>query len=296
MMNRHPGPYSSRAPPPTSTTTVAPSAIHSPRPSSPKPLTSAASNGMSYMRVSNPHTINYSAQPPRRTIILGSPMNRPTPRINMDVNKHRAHFQPIAHLSAIRLGHHLLAQIRACQHRDSTTPSPLDRGRQLSLPSHSLSAGSATEVSQNGPDSGSQYQHRSHQDHQSNSNLQNANNHTYSSYASSDIMNNNQRPAYSVSPVSSAFRSNSLRNSLAPQENGEAQSCFDQHSSPNMNQSSIPAASQASKEQHDFVTQCSPLHHPAPPPPPPAAATSHHHHQHSSGHAPSVNTVTSMAY
>ncbi|POW02021.1 hypothetical protein PSTT_12084, partial [Puccinia striiformis] len=323
MMNRHPGPYSSRAPPPTSTTTVAPSAIHSPRPSSPKPLTSAASNGMSYMRVSNPHTINYSAQPPTSNHYPWF-SNEPSYSSNQHgcqqtqgpLSANRSSFSYSSWPSSVGTDSGMstsglngsdacdpsqtISHSRAASYSSGPPiyrpPSPLDRGRQLSLPSHSLSAGSATEVSQNGPDSGSQYQHRSHQDHQSNSNLQNANNHTYSSYASSDIMNNNQRPAYSVSPVSSAFRSNSLRNSLAPQENGEAQSCFDQHSSPNMNQSSIPAASQASKEQHDFVTQCSPLHHPAPPPPPPAAATSHHHHQHSSGHAPSVNTVTSMAY
>ncbi|EFP91467.2 uncharacterized protein PGTG_17717 [Puccinia graminis f. sp. tritici CRL 75-36-700-3] len=323
LINRHPGPYSSRAPPPTSTTTVAPSAIHSPRPGSPNPPSSAAPNGMSYMRVSNSHTINYSAQPSTNQYPWFS--NEPS----YSSTQHACHTQ--APLSANRSSFSYsswpssvatdssmstsgLNSSDACDPAQSIShsraasysagppiyqpPSPVDRGRQLSLPSHALSAPGA-EVSQNGPDSGSPYQHRPHHEHQSNPNLHNPSNHNYGSYPSSDINNNNnnnnnnnsQRPAYSVSPVSSAFRSNSIRNNLAPsvngpQENSDVQSCFDQHQSPSINASSNPSALQPSK--NDFVTQCSPLHHPAPPPPPPAEATKHHKYQHTS--------VTPMAY
>jgi len=325
MMNRHAPPYSSRAPPPTSNTTVAPSAIHSPRPGSPNPPSSNAPNGMSYMRVSNPHTINYSAQPPTNHYSWFSnetsyPSAQHACQTQAPLSANRSSFSYSSWPSSVTTadsgmspsGLHnpdtcdpgqTISQSRAASYSAGPSlyrpPSPVDRGRQLSLPSHALSA-PTTEASQNGGhDSG--YQHRPpHHEHQPNPNIPNATNSNYGSYPPPDIMNNHQRPSYSVSPVSSAFRSTSARNNMtssgnAPQENGDSQSCFDQHQSPNMNSSNSAVAQQGSKQE--FATQCSPLHHPAPPPPPPAPATSHHHHQqHSSGPTPPVSTVTSLAY
>ncbi|PLW53101.1 hypothetical protein PCANC_05824 [Puccinia coronata f. sp. avenae] len=303
---------------------VAPSAIHSPRPGSPNPPSSTPSDGMSYMRVSNPHATNYSAQPPSNHYPWfpnepSYPSTQHACSTQGPLSANRSSFSYSSWPSSVATDSSMsgsgLNSSDACDPSQAIShsraasysagppiyrpPSPVDRGRQLSLPSHALSA-PPTEVSQNAPDTGSQYQPRPHHEHQTNANVQNASNPNYGSYSSSDIISNNQRPAYSVSPVASAFRSTAVRNDMTPsgnngtQENGDSQSCFDQHRSPNINVSSNQAPPPGSK--HDFVTQCNLLHHPAPPPPPPAAATSHHHHQHSSGHPAPLDTVTSVAY
>ncbi|WAR56944.1 hypothetical protein PtB15_7B797 [Puccinia triticina] len=268
LMSRHPGPYSSRAPSLSSTTTVAPSAIHSPRPGSPNHQGSPAANGMTYMRVSNPHAITYSAQPPSNqypwfTNEATYPSNQNACQTQAPLSANRSSFSYSSWPSSVATDSSMSASginnsdacdsAQAINHSRAASysagppiyrpPSPVDRGRQLSLPSHALSA-SAAEPSQNGPDAGSPYQHRPHEEHQSNSNLHNPGNHGYGSYSSSDMMGNNQRTGYSVSPVSSTFRSNSLRTNLAPQDNGDSQPCFEQHQSPNINPSSNQAASQ----------------------------------------------------
>lgn len=331
LVSRHQAPYACRGPPPptNTTATVAPSTIHSPRPSSPG-SSSAAPNGLSYMRLSNPHTMTYHAPPPssnhyswfpnENSYSSSSGHHVSQSQAPLSANRPSFHYSSWSasvpgdpHMPGSGLdaadgsdANHAINHSRAASY--SAGPpiyrpaSPVDRGRQLSLPSHSLSS-SAADASPNGhSESGSLYPDRSHSDsHSSPLGIQNANHHNYGPYPPPEILNSGSRPAYSATTsASSGFNSASVRNSLVsgvngPQTTSDAHGAFDTHRSPIMNQSHNSSASQSSK--NGFVTHCSPLHHPTQPaPPPPPAPSSTHHHQHSSGNSAPATSATSVAY
>ncbi|MBW0505328.1 hypothetical protein O181_045043 [Austropuccinia psidii MF-1] len=326
-------PYSIRAPTSTPGTTSGSAVANSPRLASPAPTQASGTNGVSYMRVPNPHAMSHHSQqaPSHYSWFAnensyGSTTAHHAAQAQAPMSAGRSSFYyppwPTSgtpdsqSISASASNNHSTtdssdpsipaSHSRAASYSAGPTlyrpPSPGDRTRQLSLPSHSLSTGttSMTEAASNGScDAASPYPNRSHSDQQAAQNgVNSSSTHTYVSYPS-DVMSNTQRTTYGNGSIATSFGTNSGRNSLIPASNGQktnndSQSSYDHashHSSTlNSNNSNLTQHS-----NHEFsATHCSPLHHPPPPQPPPAAATSHH--QHPTANSGSASITASVAY